>query len=220
MKKKLIAVAALLPCLALVGCAASTPARNPSFATIAPAKPTATPTAAKDAMPAASGIVSSVWVDVYPANTTFKAKHGCRCTLPNSKQELFPAGTPVVLLKVTMTGKWIPSQGSQDFQDVTGTTLKGTQFDGRPEPAVLDTSDGPAAAKAAGLPWLPTGLFRGRNSWTIPNEQGRSFAAAYYLPPGVDRLELTVNIPSEAKANVLAVPLPPSVTQASNASGE
>jgi hypothetical protein len=219
MNKKLIAIAALLPCLALVGCVGQTPARDPSFTTVAPAKPTPTSTSAQDAMPAASGIVSSVWVDVYPG-TAVKAKHGCRCTLPNSASELFPVGTPVLLLKVTMTGKWIPSQGNQDFQDVTGTTLKGTQFDGRPEPAVLDTADGPSAAKAAGLPWLPSGLFHGHPTWTIRNEKSRSFAAAYYVPAGVDQLELAVNIPSEGKANILTVPLPASATGAANASGE
>lgn len=217
MNKKLIAVAALLPCVALVGCAAAAPARNPSFTTVAPAKPVPTP--AQDVMPAASGIVSSVWIDVYP-DTTFKAKHGCHCTLPNSPSELFPTGAPVLLLKVTMTGKWIPSQGNQDFQDVTGTGLKGTQFDGRPEPAVLDTVDGPAAAKRAGLPWLPNGLFHSQSSWKIPNEKGRSFAAAYYLPPGVDQLVLTVNVPSEGMANVLNVPLPATATGSSSASGE
>ena len=219
MNKKLIALAALLPCLALVGCVGTTPTRNPSFTTVAPAKPTPTSTSAQDAMPAASGIVSSVWVDVYPG-TTVKGKHGCRCTLPNSPTELFPVGTPILLLKVTMTGKWIPSQGNQDFQDVTGTTLKGTQFDGRPEPAVLDTADGPAAAKAAGLPWLPNGLFHGQPTWTVPNEKSRSFAAAYFVPAGVDQLELTVNIPSEGKANILTVPLPASATGAANADGE
>jgi len=219
MNKKLIALAALLPCVALVGCVSTTPTRSTSFTAVAPAKPAPTSTTAKDAMPAASGIVSSVWVDVYPG-TTFKAKHGCRCTLPNSSSELFPEGTPVLLLKVTMTGKWIPSQGNQDFQDVTGATLKDTQFDGRPEPAVLDTADGPAAAKSAGLPWLPSGLFHDQSTWTIPNEKGRSFAAAYYVPAGVDQLELTVNIPSESKANILTVPLPASVTGAANTNGE
>jgi hypothetical protein len=217
MNKKLIAIAALLPCLALVGCVTTGPTRNPSLTTVAPAKPSPTPS--QDVMPAASGIVSSVWVDVYPVST-FKAKHGCRCTFPNSPSVLFPVGTPVVLIKVTLTGKWLPSQGNQDFQEVTGTSLKGTQFDGRPEPAILDTGDGPAAAKVAGLPWLPSGLFLGQSTWTIPNERGRSFAAAYYLPPGVDQLVLTVNVPSENMPNVLTVPLPASVTQANSASGE
>lgn len=218
MNKKLIAMAALLPCLGMAGCvtAAPAPARIPSLTAVAPVTPTPTP--AQDAMPAASGIVSTVWVDVYPG-TTFKAKHGCRCTLPDSAQELFPVGNPVVVIKVTLTGKWIPSQGNQDFQDVTGTSLKSTQFDGRPEPAVLDTDDGPAAAKAAGLPWLPSGLFHGQSTWKIPNEKGRSFAAAYYLPPGVDQLVLSVNVPSERMANVLTVPLPATATRASN-SGE
>lgn len=216
MNKKLIAFAALLPCLALVGCAARAPVNNPSFTTVGPAKPSPTST---NAVPAADGIVDSVYVQVFPRRT-FKSAHGCRCTLPHSAQELFPVGTPVVLMKVTMIGEWKPSQGAQTYQDVTGTTLKGTQFDGRPEPAVLDTADGPAAAKAAGLPWLPTGLF-GRNSdWTIPNDKGRSFGAAWYLPAGVDRLILTVDVPSEGQPLQLVVPLPISATNAGDASGE
>ncbi len=217
MNKKLIAVAALLPCLALVGCAAAAPARNPSFTTVAPAKPTPTPSA--DASPAADGIVDTVYVQVFPGHT-FKSTHGCRCTLPGSPQELFPAGTPVVFLKITMIGEWKPSQGGQTHQDVTGTNLKGTQFDGRPEPAVLDTIDGPSAAKAAGLPWLPSGLFRTKSDWAIPNDKERSFGAAWYLPAGVDRLVLTVDVPSEGQPLQLVVPLPSSATSAANASGE
>src|SRR5690242_4423740 len=130
MNKRLIAVAALFPFLALTGCAASAPAPKPAFTTIAPATPTATPSS--DATPAADGIVDTVYVQVFPGKT-FKAKHGCRCTLPESNQELFPAGTPVIFVKFTMTGEWKPSQGNQTYQDVTGATLKGTRFDGRPE---------------------------------------------------------------------------------------
>jgi hypothetical protein len=217
MNKKLIALAALLPCLALAGCAAAVPVRNPSFSTVAPAKPSPTPS--NDATPAADGIVDSVYVEVFPGHT-FKSKQGCRCTLPNSAQELFPAGTPVVFMKVTLIGEWKPSQGAQAYQDVTGTTLKGTQFDGRPEQAVLDTADGPGAAKGARLPWLPQGLFGSTHDWTIPNNKERSFGAAWYLPAGVDRLVLTVDIPSEGKPLQLVVPLPTSATSAANASGE
>lgn len=217
MNKKLIALAALLPCLALVGCAAEAPARNPSFTTVAPAKPTPTPS--NEVTPAADGIVDTVYVQVFPGRT-FKSTHGCRCALPDSSQELFPAGTPVVFMKITMTGEWKPSQGGQTYQDVTGTTLKGTQFDGRPEPAVLDSTDGPAAAKAVGLPWLPSGLFGKKSDWTIPNDKERSFGAAWYLPAGVDRLVLTMDVPSEGQPLQLVVPLPPSATSAANASGE
>lgn len=217
MNKRLIAIAALFPFLALTGCAASAPAPKPSFTTVAPATPATTPSS--DATPAASGIVDTVYVNVFPGKT-FTAKNGCRCTLPDSSQELFPMGTPVIFVKFTMTGEWKPSQGNQTYQDVTGTTLKGTKFDGRPEPAVLDTADGPAAAKAAGLGWLPSGLFRDKTTWTIPNDKERSFAAAWYLPAGVDRLLLRMNVPSERQSLRLIVPLPVSATDAANASGE
>jgi len=216
MNKKLTALAALLPCLAIAGCTSATPNHDPSFTTVAPVAPTRT---ANPTKPIADGIVDTVWIQVF-GGTTFNAKHGCKCTLPNTTAELFPAGTPVLLLNVTMTGEWKPSQGDQTTQDVTGTTLKGTRFDGRPEPAVLDTADGPAAAKAAGLPWLPTGLFHGQTDWTIPNNQDRSFAVAYYLPPGVDRLQLTVQVPSEGQPNVLFVTLPAAAVHVSTGSGE
>ncbi|WP_345763370.1 hypothetical protein [Diaminobutyricibacter sp. McL0608] len=217
MVKKLIALATLASSLALVGCAAATPERRDTFTTIAPVIPT--PTSAADVRPAASGIVDTVWVEVYPENT-FKSKRGCQCTLPDSTQELFPAGTPVLLVKITMTGEWKPSQGNTNSQDVTGTTLDGTKFDGRPERAVLDTADGPGAAKAAGLPWLPSGLFHGEAVWTIPNKQPQAFVAAWYLPPGVDRLLLTVNVPAEGQPNHLVVPLPTTAIRATNTDGE
>jgi len=219
MIKKLIAVAALALCLALAGCVASAHAQDQAskpLVTIDPISPSPTPS---DIAPAATGIVDTVLVDVYPG-VTFKAAHGCGCTVPGSKQEMFPAGTPAVLVKITLTGKWKPSQGDQTTQDVTGLNLGNTKFDGRPERAVLDTADGPAAAAAAGLPWLPDGLFADHRDWTIPNDQGRSFAAVWYLPPGVDRLLLTVDVPSEGMPNDLIVPLPADAVRASNPGGE
>lgn len=214
MLKKLSALAALLSCLALTGCAAASaaPARPQSAATASPASPGRS-TQPKVA-PAASAIVSSIWVDAYPGST-FTSTHGCGCTLPGAKQELFPAGTPVLLVKVTLTGMWTPAQHRATTQDVRGTTLTGTKFDGRPEQAVLDTADGPSYAAQAGLPWLPAGLFSGHH-WTITNGHGRSFAAAWYLPPGVDQLLLTVDIPAEGQPTALTVPLPPPAVQLSN----
>ncbi|MFF2050337.1 hypothetical protein ACFVU2_01930 [Leifsonia sp. NPDC058194] len=217
MIKKLTALTALASCLTLVGCATATkPAPQHGYSTVAPA--TSTPTASTDAMPAASGIVNTVWIDVYPIST-FAAKHGCHCTLPDSTQELFPAGTPVVLIKVTLTGKWTPAQGNATTQDITGITLTGTKFDGRPEPAVLATADGPTAAKHAGLPWLPSGLFTNGATWSIPNEKSTSFATAWYLPSGVDQLLLKVYIPSEGQANDLTVPLPASLLRTTTGGG-
>lgn len=217
MIERLTAAAALVACLAVVGCTGPTPAPTHSFTTVAPISPTPIPPG--EVKPAASGIVDTVWVDVY-LGPTFKSKHGCRCTLPHSTEELFPAGTPVLLVKITLTGEWKPSQGTQTNQDVTGLSLSGTKFDGRPEPAVLDTADGTEVARKAGLPWLPSGLFHAKTGWTIPNNHGRSFAAAWYVPSGVDRLLLTVNVPEEGQPNLLFVPLPASATRAANSSEE
>lgn len=215
---KLTALAALASCLTLAGCAtATTPASHHGYSTVAPATPA--PTATRNAMPAASGIVNTVWIDVYPT-TTFAAKHGCHCTLPDSSQELFPAGSPVVLITITLTGKWTPVQGNATTQDITGITLTGTNFDGRPEPAVLDTADGPAVAKRADLPWMPGGLFTHGEAWSIPNEKSASFVTAWYLPAGVDQLLLKVYIPAEGQANDLTVPLPAAILRATAGEGE
>jgi hypothetical protein len=207
MKRIRIAAAmlALAATVALAGCVGS-----PHVAARQTFTPVPTPTAAKPTSDQvlAEGAVDTVLVVVYPG-TAFKATHGCGCSLPGDRSEqLFPAGTPVVLLKITLTGEWKPSQGNQTYQDVTGTKLTGTKFDGRPELAVLDTADGPAAAHKLALPWLPSGLFAGRSDWRIPNNTPVSFAVAWYVPAGVTTLELTVNVPSEGEPNHLTVTLP------------
>jgi hypothetical protein len=67
---------------------------------------------------------------------------------------------------------------------------------------------------------MPGGLFHGQTDWSIPTDQVRSFAAAYYLPSGVDRLQLSVKVPSEGQPNVLFVTLPEAAIRASTGSGE
>lgn len=219
---RLIAGVAILSVLALAGCAAAPAQSRPQLAgATAPIGPASSPAPSKapPVAPAASGIVSTVWVDVYPTST-FTSTHGCGCTLPGSTQQLFPAGTPVLLVKITLTGMWTPAQGNATRQNITGVNLTGTKFDGRPEAAYLDTADGPAAAAKAGLPWLPAGLFPGQTHWTLRNQHSRSFAAAWYLPSGVDQLLLTVDVPAEGMPNHLTVPIPASALGMTNASGE
>jgi hypothetical protein len=181
--------------------------------------PTATPTKSPT-VPLATGIVDTVLVNVY-AQTVFTASTGCGCKVSkSSNEEMFPKGTPVVMLRITLTGKWKASQGDSKTQDVTGMSLRGTKFDGRPENAVVDSADGPKIAAKEHLPWLPAGLFAGRSTWTIPNDQETDFVAAWYLPSGVDRLLLTVDVPSEKLANDLTVDLPADVVKRANKSGE
>lgn len=179
MNKKLIALIALLPCLLLAGCVGAAPTRNDSFTTVAPAEPTPNPSSG--ATPAAEGIVDTVYVQVFPGRT-FKAKHGCRCTLPGSKTELFPAGTPVVLIRFSLTGEWKPAQGSQTSQDVTGTTLNGTKFDGRPEPAVLTPPTDPPRPKQLTCPGCQT-----VSSGATRPGRSRTTRSAPSPPPGTSR---------------------------------
>lgn len=201
--------------LGLSGCAPQPekPAPTTHLTTVPqPAKTSTTST------PLGSGIVDTVMVTAYPG-TQFKAAHGCGCTLKNdSKEELFPNGTAVMLLKITLTGVWKPAQGKQTTQTVTGVSLSESKFDGRPENAVLDIKDGPRHAEKLGLPWLPAGLFAGKSAWTIQNDKPSAFAAAWYVPAGVNQLQLIVNIPSEGQPTTVTVTVPAEVLKLSDPS--
>lgn len=202
----------------LTACVPS-PAQTPATRHLT-AVPKTTPTPAATPVELGYAAVDTVWVAAY-AGTQFRAQHGCGCTLKDdSNEELFPKGTAVVVLKITMTGLWKPAQGKQTTQTVTGATVSGTKFDGRPEDAVLDTKDGPRYAKKLGLPWLPSGLFHDDSEWTIHNNEPSAFAAAWYVPTGVDRLDLVVNIPSEGKPTEVFITLPSSVLKLSDPSQE
>lgn len=219
MKKLLLATAVLALCAGLAGC--TPPPPPPAPRTHLTTVPTTVPTPADTSnVPLAQGIVQSVYVQVF-AGSAFRAAHGCGCTIDkSSKEELFPENTPVVMLRIAMSGSWSPGEGSSTTQDVTGINLKGTKFDGRPEDAVLDTADGPTAAGKLGIPWMPAGLFTGKPPWLIQNDKQSSFVAAWYVPQGVNRLQLTVNTPSEGQPLTLAVNLPDGVLKLLSPGGE
>ncbi|WP_460572966.1 hypothetical protein [Humibacter soli] len=167
----------------------------------------------------AEEIARNVLVSVY-YESTIRATHGCGCSLKgDKKEELFPAGTLVMAVKITLTGTWSPDQGNRTTQDVTGMTFTGTRFEGRPEAAVLATRDGAAIANKLHVPWMPQGLFDA-GPWKITNNQPAAFAAAWYVPTGVNRLDLTVNIPSEKHPTNLFVDLPTAVLHATSPGGE
>jgi len=176
--------------------------------------PTATPSPGPSLDTATSlavGVTEQIQVQVF-AQTTFRAKHGCGCHLSKGARETFPAGTPVILLRVGVAGIWDSS--TPYSQDVTGLNLDGTKFDGRPDLAVMAAQDGQKQATAAGLPWLPAGLFQGEQTWKVMNQKLSSFAVAYYVPEGVNQLKLTVNVPGQPSPNgsvTLGVPLPQAV---------
>jgi hypothetical protein len=214
---RFLTVAALAAVLALTGCAAAPTGNHArqSFSSV----PQTTPETVSVARPLAEEIAKNVLVTVYQG-AAFTAKHGCGCSLKDdSHEELFPAGTPVMLLKITLTGTWAPAQGATSTQDVTGLTLTGTKFDGRPENAVIDAKDGPAAAARLHLPWQAAGLF-GTAPWTITNNKPVAFAVAWYVPAGVNRLDLVVNIPSEGRPTNLFVDVPARVLDLTTKSGE
>ena len=209
---------AALSTLALCACSATSPnAAGSSRGALTPV-PVATSTAGPE-HPLAEGMVKSVLVSVYPA-TVFRAEHGCSCSLKNdSHEELFPAGSPIVLFKVTLTGIWGPAQGTSKTQDVSGTTIARAQFEGRPDLAQLASTDGPPAAHRLHLPWLPSGAFHD-TTWTITNNKPVAFTVGWYVPAGVDTLDLSVNLPSEGEPTTLAVKLPDEVLKLTGAGDE
>jgi hypothetical protein len=205
---------AVVTVLALSGCGGTKQDSKAAAALTVVPSPSTTATAPH--RPLAAAFVNSVLVSVYSAGQ-LTSSVGCGCKVnSDATDELFPAGTPVMLLRIGLRGEWGPSQGDSTTQDVTGTTLTGTRFDGRPEAAVLDATDGIRAARTLHLPWLPSGLFATHSRWTVPNSHERSFAAAWYVPAGVDRLLLTVDIPSEGQPTHLFVDLPAPVVKMLN----
>ena len=210
----LIAAAATLG-LALSGCTTTSGSHaRPSYSSVP--QPQAT---VSSSHPLAEEIAKNVLVTVYPG-TQFTAKHGCGCSLKDdSKEELFTAGTPVMLVRITLTGTWGPAQGSSTTQDVSGLTLTGTKFEGRPENAVVDSRDGPTVAARLHLPWQPSGLF-GSGAWTITDNKPVEFAVAWYVPAGVNRLDLVVNIPSEGHPTNLFIDIPATVLDLTVGHGE
>jgi hypothetical protein len=216
-----VGIAAVILCVVLVGCTPSVARHgHASDLTQAP-QATSTPTVDVTRLLADSAD-GKVWVRVY-AQKAFHAAHGCGCTVSKtSDEELFPKGTPVMMLRISLSGIWSTANNS-DTQDVTGLSLRGTKFDGRPELAVLDIADGKKAAQRVDLPWLAAGLFKGESAWEIDNDVESSFVAAWYVPQGVDRLLLTVPVPTQAEPNgpvTLTVNLPADVTAMLSSGGE
>ncbi|MGN6759800.1 MAG: hypothetical protein ACTHJI_00520 [Leifsonia sp.] len=203
--------------LALTGCVAGNSVTRPTSSyTTAPAHE---PRPVSEKAPLAEEIVKYVLVTVY-RGAQFTARHGCGCSLKDDpKEELFPAGTQVMLLRIQLTGTWAPVQGKSTTQDVTGLSLRGTRFEGRPEDAVQDVKDGPSAATRLHLGWQPSGIFDAK-PWRITDSRPVSFAAAWYVPKGVSRLDLVVDIPSEGQPTELFIDLPQSVLGAGSSGGE
>lgn len=205
------AIAALtaLGCAALLaGCAPGHPDPRTSYTQVPTQAHTAPALSSlvNPAAPMGGGSDDAVAVTVFPV-AALQASAGCGCSLEKGGSELFPQGTYVLVLKAEFT-----SAVNAGRFDAKGMTFDGSKFAGRPDLAVLDTADGPKAAKKAGLPWLPVGAYAGQTRWLLPVANGdstASVAAAYFVPAGERELDLKVNVPGHGPLIVQAqVPFP------------
>jgi hypothetical protein len=207
-KRMRFLVAGVTVSLLLSGCAPLKTAPDPNLTVIPTATASPVPTIDPN-QPLVTGGTDQVQVNVSAQKLT-KAKYGCGCHLTAGAPETFPVGAPVILLRIDLAGIY---SRVTTTQVVTGLNLAGSKFGGRPDLAVIAAKDGQKQAAALGMAWLPTGLFKDQQTWTVVNQKfSPPFTVAYYLPAGVNELDLVVNVPTQTGVNAIAnltVPLPP-----------
>lgn len=208
--RRLLVAAALAGIVAVTtGCATTdaAPSPSPSLTPIPTAEPweEGGPVEPLELAALANGLWSVYEVVRYPAGT------GCGCTEPAGGAELFPAGSEAILLRLTFTPQWLPGQEG-DTWTIPDLKLVG-DFPADDGLAVVEDTEGPQRAREAGLAWLPDGLFPNRPA-TVTNDVPVSFAVAYYVPTGAQRVDLTLTghyEPTEvkwpAKPSVIEVPI-------------
>jgi hypothetical protein len=162
--------------------------------------------------PLAGFSLSSGRFDVYEVER-YEAGFGCGCSVEDGGPELYPAGSEVILLRVTLTPHWSPRQGDRTTWTVPDLTMT-AEVAGVDGLAVLEEKEGPERAAAAGIPWMPEGLFPDGGG-VVTNDVPVSWSAAYYLPPGAQKLRVFLDghyDPEEldwaARTSEIEVPLP------------
>ena len=210
--RRLLVAAALVGIIAAIaGCSSpdgdQKPSPEPSLTPIPTEEPWETP-GSPEAL-ATSTEANGYW-RVYEV-VRYTAGTGCGCTEVEGGPELFPAGSDAILLRLTFTPTWSPGQAADTW---TLPELKVVgDFPAVEGLAVEESTEGPKRSKEAGIAWLPEGAFP---SWpaTVTNDVPVSFAVAYYLPIGAQRLDLTltghydpVEIDWPAEPSVIEVPI-------------
>lgn len=188
--RRLLVAAALAGIIAATaGCAnpdgEQTPSAGPSLTPVPTEEPWETPGSTE---PLATSTVTNGYWRIYEV-VRYTAGTGCGCTEFEDGPELFPAGSDAILLRLTFTPTWKPGQEGETWT-IPELKLVG-DFPADDGLAVEETTEGPERAEESGIAWLPEGAFP---SWpaTVTNEVPVSFALAYYLPVGAQRLDLTL----------------------------
>lgn len=211
--RRLLVAAALAGVIAMVaGCASTDDTPNPS------AEPSLTPIPTAEPWEVTPGSTEPLVTFTAPVGhwqvyevVRYTAGTGCGCTEVEGGPELFPAGSEAILLRMTFTPTWDLGQIG-DTWTIPKVELV-ADFPADEGLAVEETAEGPERAKEAGIAWLPDGAFP---SWpaTVTNDVPISFAVAYYLPLGAQRLDLTltghydpVEIDWRAEPSVIEVPI-------------
>lgn len=184
--RRLVGVVAVGVALTLTGCTGEAPPPRPTTTAL----PTATPSEVQGPAEESTGASMPIGrIAVYEVSR-YKATEGCGCAVEEGGPEIFPAGSDVILLRVTLTGRWATWQKG-DTWTVPGLEVSGT-FVGDEGTAILDEKEGPKKAAQQGVAWLPSGLFPD-GAGEIQNDVPVSFMLAYYVPRHANQLELSVS---------------------------
>lgn len=196
-----VAVAAALG-VGLTSCASSSEAQKPSASHSVIPKPT--PTSTGPAQPADVASTSDLGIAVYDAGTYMTAQDSGYAAA-GSSTDAYPIHSRVQMVRVSLDGSSPAGE-----VDVTGLTVKDSQWEGDPNLAVLDTKEGPTHARSLGLPWMAEGAFDSTSKWKLTNHKLVNFLVAFYVPTSATVLHLVVDVPSQQ------VPITLNITLASD----
>lgn len=194
----------------LVGCAGpDAPEIDQMPSTTAIPTPTEEDTDAGPVEPLEQATLRGMFVNIY-LEQSYPAKYGCGCSIEDGGPELWPAGTQVMLFRITLSASYSAYRDSLTVPDLTVTA----DVAGAEGGTVPEERESAERAKAAGIAWQPSGLFPdgpGELRYDVP----QSFMVAYYVPEGLQRIDFTfsdyydpaeLDLPRES--DTVKVPLP------------
>lgn len=203
MRAPIMKVVAIATLISLTGCTSPPPEPRNSFepstaplTTVPTAAPA--PTAAETyADLSATSDVLSMLFDFGGYLSTADSGYA----YPGETADAFPRGTHVVAVRITLMGR-----DPAGPVDVSGLSFAASNWEGRPDLAVLDQVEGPAFAESAGLPWGVGGAL-GAEPWLLPTDQKYSFLLAFFKPELATSLNVVIDIPSQTAPLTLHLPL-------------
>jgi hypothetical protein len=199
MKRLAIAAAVVALAASLTGC---TPAPAPPPSSSATKTPIPTPTASpKPTKPVDISSTADIGAMAYDMGVYITSVPSGDAA-PGAAGDAFPVHSRVQMVRISL-------EGSVPFgkADVSGLSVTNSAWEGQLDLAVQDEHESPAHAARLGLPWNASGAFGDGTTWSLDAGKPVNFLLGFYVPAGATVLNVLIDIPSQAAALKLRVPL-------------